>query len=118
MTDKIYLAIYEQCKDDLVEFDFWLSNSGLSEATKNRCRNKLKKLGLIQDLLIDDVYEAKKLTLKYSNTGKVCEWCGHKSYILHKHHFPVPKSMGGTEIVEICPNCHSTFHSIYKGGNV
>lgn len=41
---------------------------------------------------------------------KICAWCGCKTTLLHKHHYPIPKRMGGTEIVYICSNCHSEFH--------
>lgn len=41
---------------------------------------------------------------------KVCEWCGYQTSILHKHHHPVPKRLGGTETVNICANCHGEFH--------
>lgn len=48
-----------------------------------------------------------------NNTDKehTCEWCGNKTSILHKHHFPIPKRQGGKEIVSICPTCHFEFHS-------
>lgn len=39
-----------------------------------------------------------------------CEWCNVKTSVLHKHHYPIPKSKGGTDIVNICPNCHHEFH--------
>lgn len=42
---------------------------------------------------------------------KVCEWCGSVTTLLHRHHFPIPKRLGGKETVNICSNCHSEFHS-------
>lgn len=42
--------------------------------------------------------------------GKMCAWCGCKTSSLHKHHYPIPKRMGGIETVEICSNCHTEFH--------
>lgn len=41
---------------------------------------------------------------------KICAWCGCKTTLLHKHHFPIPRRMGGKETVEICSNCHNEFH--------
>ena len=41
----------------------------------------------------------------------ICEWCKVKTTTLHFHHYPIPKSKGGTEGVFICPNCHHEFHS-------
>lgn len=40
-----------------------------------------------------------------------CSWCKIKTTILHKHHYPIPKRKGGNQIIKICPNCHSEFHS-------
>lgn len=45
----------------------------------------------------------------YSN-GKQCEWCEVFFPVLDSHHYPKPKSKGGKEIVDICPNCHQLFH--------
>ena len=44
----------------------------------------------------------------------VCEWCNCKTVVLHKHHYPIPKSEGGTKTVSICPNCHHEFHYFSK----
>lgn len=44
------------------------------------------------------------------NGEKTCEWCGCKTTVLHKHHYPIPKRQGGKEIVNICSNCHHEFH--------
>jgi len=41
----------------------------------------------------------------------VCEWCRIRTYTLHQHHYPTPRRNGGTQIVNICPNCHQEFHS-------
>lgn len=43
-----------------------------------------------------------------------CEWCGCGCNILHEHHYPTPKRLGGTKTVKICPNCHYEFHAISK----
>lgn len=42
--------------------------------------------------------------------NQVCEWCKCKTPVLHRHHYPVLKSKGGIETVDICPNCHAEFH--------
>lgn len=39
-----------------------------------------------------------------------CAWCESQAYILHKHHYPIPRSLGGEEVIEICPNCHCEYH--------
>ena len=76
-------------------------------------RKRLNDMGYIY--AISSPEEAKRITISLKNTGKRCEWCGKRNYILHEHHYPIPKSKGGTETVLICPNCHSTYHSILKG---
>lgn len=43
---------------------------------------------------------------------QVCEWCHAKTAHLHSHHYPTPKRLGGTNVVSICPNCHSEFHAL------
>lgn len=54
----------------------------------------------------------KEETLKNKEKGgKKCDWCGCNTTVLHKHHYPVPKRLGGTDIVNICSNCHAEFHS-------
>jgi hypothetical protein len=46
--------------------------------------------------------------------NQICEWCGIATCILHKHHYPILKSRGGTQTVNICPNCHNEFHNFDK----
>lgn len=58
--------------------------------------------------------DIKNTVLKNKNTGYECEWCGGKSIALQKHHYPISKSDGGTETVNICPNCHYEFHALEK----
>lgn len=53
--------------------------------------------------------KAKKMkNLGYGN--RECSWCEVKTSVLHEHHHPIPKSMGGVDTVNICPNCHHEFH--------
>jgi hypothetical protein len=40
-----------------------------------------------------------------------CEWCFKKTDYLHKHHYPIKKSDGGIDTVNICSECHSKFHT-------
>ena len=43
---------------------------------------------------------------------ETCEWCNCTTAVLHSHHYPVRKEHGGTETVDICPNCHFEYHAI------
>ena len=46
---------------------------------------------------------------------KKCEWCGKETLIIHEHHFPLEKSLGGKETVKICPTCHYEYHLLNNG---
>lgn len=39
-----------------------------------------------------------------------CEWCNCTT--TQQHHYPIPKSKGGTETVSVCANCHFEFHQM------
>ena len=77
-----------------------------------QAKNKLVELGFIK--LITDCEKAKEIVLKNKNKGFICEWCGCKTNAIQEHHFPIPKSKGGKDIVKICPNCHYEYHLIIK----
>jgi hypothetical protein len=44
----------------------------------------------------------------------MCEWRGCYTAVLHSHHYPTPKSEGGTDTVRICPNCHTGYHALTR----
>lgn len=112
-SEKIYLAIWNQYKDNLVEFDWWLNTgNNFSKSNIAKMRRHLKQLGYITENKLSDPYKAREFTMKNSHRGKKCEWCGRYSYVLHKHHFPISRAEGGTDTVCICPNCHSTYHAV------
>lgn len=81
-------------------------------------RNSLKELiecGYVKELNHEEFVSnvLKKKNLKNQGIGKrCCNWCNIKTFVLHEHHYPIPKSKGGTETVLICPNCHHEYHSI------
>lgn len=85
----------------------WSRNKA-SKLTKD-----LTSLGVLDVTFLSD-QEAKDLIVETSGTGglgdKVCSWCGCRTYILHRHHFPKRRKDGGQETVDICPNCHANFH--------
>ena len=75
---------------------------------------------LVKNGLLEIYYytsEEKRQIISEDNTNrgngnKTCEWCNYNSYVLHKHHYPIPKAKGGTEMVSICPNCHYQYHHL------
>lgn len=44
--------------------------------------------------------------------SKECEWCQSLTFTLHQHHYPVYRCKGGKNVVRICANCHSDFHTL------
>ena len=69
---------------------------------------KLKKANLISNNM--ETEEIKNMVISGEYKNKKCEWCGDYSMVLNEHHYPIPRSEGGTETVSICPNCHYGFH--------
>ena len=59
---------------------------------------------------IREILTGKTPSLSLCSYQSSCEWCKTNTPILHKHHYPIKKSNGGTETVSICPNCHAEFH--------
>lgn len=76
--------------------------TGDDSCTNRHCVNNTDSLGY------EDIKES---VLENKGKGeKTCEWCGCKTTVLHKHHYPIPKRQGGKETVNICSNCHHEFH--------
>jgi hypothetical protein len=89
----------------------------LIEVYKDLPRDEWKKLfkaGYAEEyqLTEDEVIEILKSKTPqfFPGATKYCHWCKGTSCILHEHHYPVKKSKGGQETINICPSCHSEFH--------
>lgn len=84
----------------------WLEKSDFSFLKKSELISKVKlSVNEIKDVVI---------TGSWKYPRKVCEWCDSIVAVLHEHHFPVQLKDGGDQIVNICPNCHTTFHSLQE----
>lgn len=46
---------------------------------------------------------------------RTCQWCGATTLAIHRHHYPIQKSEGGTETVSICASCHAEYHMLTNG---
>lgn len=110
INEKIYLAIFNKCYNYKKTEMLMLHH--VSKPQVINIKKHLIELGLIIPDSVKSVEQAKEFCIANSHRGFKCEWCGNESYILHKHHYPIPLCKGGTDIVNICPNCHSTFHSL------
>jgi hypothetical protein len=89
----------------------------VSNRTVQRCFEELLSHKLIDKFFFSE--EKIISSLKAKNPVSIpdpiykmnrCEWCESQSYILHKHHYPIPRSLGGEEVINICPNCHCEYH--------
>lgn len=116
VSEKMYLGLYETAKGDITKVDDVMLEM-VSRTTINKIKSKLSDLHLI-DLSHNKFIckeDAKNFAINNSHSGKICEWCGKQSYILQKHHYPIPHYLGGTDVVHICPNCHYTYHAVMEG---
>ena len=112
MSEKFYLAIFDKCRS--IDVTDIIMAETISKSTLARIKHKLQKECLIPKYEFTSE-SAKQFTIKNSHIGKTCEWCGKECYVLHKHHYPIKASDGGTKTVLICPNCHATYHAIMGG---
>lgn len=102
-TVKKIVEEYEYLNDndnDNDNDDSWPTNRKRSgdESSESRASEEYRKIK--ESILAPDEDKEKK-----------CEWCGHRTTTLHRHHYPVPKRLGGKDIVNICANCHTEFHA-------
>lgn len=113
VNEKVYFGIYQNTNKNILITDYIMSHV-LSKQGLNRIKKRLLKLNLIE--LIDNgtPEHIKELTIHQSNKGLKCTWCGNTCSVLHKHHYPIPASKGGKTTVEICPNCHYTYHKLME----
>lgn len=81
-----------------------------------KCVEKLVLAGYIIEKELTSLEKCELLSgKKMTGLGvgnKVCEWCGCKTTVLHGHHYPIQKKDNGTELVQICANCHYEYHHI------
>lgn len=117
INEIFYICDYYMNDKNIIETDKRMKKMGLSKNQLYLVKKKLKNLNIIKSKRLN-ISELKKETIKLSHKGYKCEWCGKSCYILHDHHYPIPKKDGGTEIVRICPNCHYTFHKLESENNI
>ena len=115
-NEKIYLAAYLNYDNNIEKANDYVKQM-ISNTSVCNIRKKLIKLGYIQIPQSKNPIEAKQLTIENSHKGSICEWCKNECYVLQEHHYPIPKRLGGKNIVKICPNCHYTFHKIFDNNN-
>ena len=112
----LYSALLYYCDEEGIYYkNFELFSSLLDRIPQmiERYFGDLEKNNYIKTIHNKDyiVGKLKSINLKGKGFGEnVCEWCGINTYIIHEHHYPIPKKDEGRETVSICPTCHSAFH--------
>jgi len=96
--------------------DFYNDLPILSKRTIGRCIEQLVLAGNIIKVPLTSLDKFKIISAKKMNGlgigNRICEWCGYKSTVIHRHHYPISRRDKGTEIVNICANCHCEFHHL------
>lgn len=115
LTEKVLLAdVYIEEDKPICKVYEYGEMVGVSKHRLSVLKRNLTKKGYIKK--VDYTYkELKEAVLKYKGIKKKCEWCGKESIVLNEHHYPIPRREGGTEVVNICPNCHYAFHFLENG---
>ena len=91
--------------------EYFANLYGVTKTIIGQWLKSLEFEGLIKICKLDISQKLKDKSLCGFGFGnKQCEWCGINTMVLHKHHYPIPKKLGGIDIVNICPNCHHEFH--------
>lgn len=111
INEVFYICDYYATGKNIIETDKKMARMKLSNYQLKSIKKKLKKLNIIKEEKYT-VEELKEATIQLSHKGLKCEWCNQETYILHKHHYPISHKNGGKEVVNICPNCHYTFHKL------
>ena len=84
----------------------------LSKSTIKRSIANLKSEGYLQERTCDPESLRERVINSHHLKDKYCEWCEGQSIVLHEHHYPTPRRLGGQDVVNICPNCHYGYHNL------
>ena len=109
--------------DSIKQGCYLLNHSCLSEIypiyNANSISRQIKRLLLKGYIIKHELSPIEKRDIVVNKTpsiskmgNSVCEWCNGITFVLNEHHYPIPKKDGGTETVNICPNCHYEYHSL------
>ena len=116
-------AIFDYILQEIPEGRFFLDISNISIElpimTKSSIRESVKRLikvKYIKEIILTSEQKHQALSTKQMKGlgigNRVCEWCGCKTTILHRHHYPIARKDNGTKVVNICANCHYEFHHL------
>jgi len=90
-----------------------LTKRQVEKCVDNFVRSDLLKASKIDDAEIVNLLKSKS-PQRIKGITNSCFWCKGSTYSLQEHHYPVPRSKGGTEVIQICPNCHYEYHSLFQ----
>lgn len=117
---KVTLAIVRYIKEERLTRSQLMKITGLSKNSVRSGLDAISKRGLIgihQEPALDPEMAfhiiSSKAPQRFALPGNrlsTCTWCNGSTLALHAHHYPIPRSKGGTKTVNICPNCHAEYH--------
>jgi hypothetical protein len=102
----------EFLKNDYITHEDIAISENIIPSLVNKKIQSLVEYNYIKELSQEEKMEILKTKdLKNKGIGnKECSVCNIKTFYLHPHHYPILKSKGGTDTIDICPTCHAEFH--------
>lgn len=96
----------------VIDTRFLAEEADANTSTLNRLIGSLEAEGLVRRMsALETANYIRRKNMNGRGIGiSKCEWCGCRTVSTAAHHYPISKADGGTETVNICPNCHSEFH--------
>ena len=122
---RIILYLRRNAQDEPVHISRMAEDLGVCEDTLRRSLGKTDGYGGLVErvtaLTPEDAHTVLSQKVPQDFTRhipglKKCQWCGSRTLLLHRHHYPISGAEGGTETVNICPNCHTEYHALTTGG--
>lgn len=103
--ENVFFVNTESINNNVLDF---ISNSTFKRIISNLVDKKLlKKVNTNRSLIIEKL-KSKPAVIGVGN--KQCSICKSITAQIHNHHYPIKACEGGTETIELCPNCHFEFH--------
>lgn len=101
-----YTNLNETVKTIITKYNDNVNDNDVSLTTIRPCivKDDLERVSKEYENIKKQVLEDKE------KNEFVCDWCGCKTNVIHNHHYPIPKRLGGKDVVHICANCHDEFH--------
>jgi len=100
----------------LYSYDNLVTALPLLDLKKDSIYRKLKKISSLKLIKRKVITDKEAFDLLNQNYLVGCQFCGLSNILMHDHHYPIRKKNNGTQVIKICPNCHSKFHQLTDHG--